>query len=435
VAETGRVAGTPAALAAQVTTFAGRLRRRHGFLIGPGEVRDALRALELVDLLSRRELRGALRAVLTAGPEQGRLFDLEFNAFFRAGGQPQPELPPLLPETPAPAEPDPDGDPPDKPDREQGDPDTRPEQAPSPQAGSDPGGDLPDGEALQDGQDSEEGAEQDAPVMQARVSPNAATGEALRVDAGDLGGLLRAATGLIRALELGRARRLRPLPRGSKLDSRRTLHAAARTAGDAVLLRWLGRPRRAPRFLLVLDGSRSMGRDGALLLRFAQALHLRSRRVEVYAFSTGLTRLTPLIRGAAPGQPLALPDLGDAWGGGTRIGENLLRLARDERGRVNRDTVVLILSDGLDTGDPALVGRALRDLRRRSAGVVWLSPLAATPGYRPVQRAIAAALPHLDALLPAGGPEDLHALGRRLRAARLTRGAAVASPDPGGVRS
>ncbi|GGL09334.1 VWA domain-containing protein [Deinococcus radiotolerans] len=413
-------------LAAQVTAFAARLRRQHGFLIGPGEVRDALRALEWVDVLSRREVRGALRAVLTASPEQGRTFDLEFNAFFRAAGQPQPTLPPLLPETPAPTEPDPDGKEQQPPDREPGpDPDQRQEPAPpTPQAGADPGGDLPDGDALGDGLDSPDGDEQDAPVMQARVSPNAAPGEALRVDAGDLPGLLRAATGLIRALELGRARRLRPLPRGPKLDARRTLHAAARTAGDAVHLRWLGRPRRAPRFLLVLDGSRSMGRDATLLLRFAQALHLRSRRVEVYAFSTALTRLTPLIRGAAPGQPLTLPDLGDAWGGGTRIGENLLRLARDERGRVNRDTVILILSDGLDTGDPALVGRALRDLRRRAAGVVWLSPLAATPGYRPVQRAVAAALPHLDALLPAGGPEDLHALGRRLRAARLSRGAA-----------
>ncbi|GGS04653.1 VWA domain-containing protein [Deinococcus sedimenti] len=419
----------PPALDAQVTAFAVRLRRKHGFLIGPGEVQDALRSLRLVDLLSRREVRGALRAVLTASPEQGRTFDLEFNAFFRAGGQPQPELPPLLPETPAPAEPDPDGEPPSHPpDGEQPGPDARPEPAPAPQAGADAGGDLPDGEGFQDGQD-DAGDEQDAPVMQARVSPNAAPGEALRVDAGDLGGLLRAATGLIRALELGRARRLRPLPRGSKLDARRTLHAAARTAGDAVHLRWLGRPRRAPRFLLVLDGSRSMGRDATLLLRFAQALHLRSRRVEVYAFSTGLTHLTPLIRGAAPGQPLTLPDLGDAWGGGTRIGENLLRLAREERGRVTRDTVVLILSDGLDTGDPSLVGRALRDLRRRAAGVVWLSPLAATPGYRPVQRAVAAALPHLDALLPAAGPDDLHALGRRLRAARLSRPAAP--PGPG----
>jgi uncharacterized protein with von Willebrand factor type A (vWA) domain len=137
--------------------------------------------------------------------------------------------------------------------------------------------------------------------------------------------------------------------------------------------------------------------------------------VEVYAFSTGLIRLTPTLRGTRPGGALHLPDLGDAWGGGTRIGENLLRLAREERARVTRDTVVLILSDGLDTGEPETLTRALRDLKARAGLLVWLSPLAALPGYQPVQRAVAAALPHLDAFLPAGSVRDLHALGRRLR--------------------
>ncbi|MDL2344980.1 VWA domain-containing protein, partial [Deinococcus sp. MIMF12] len=170
-----------------------------------------------------------------------------------------------------------------------------------------------------------------------------------------------------------------------------------------------------PRFLLVLDGSRSMGPHAARLLRFAHALHLRSRRVEVYAFSTDLTRLTPYLRGAVPGAALTLPDLGGAWGGGTRIGDSLLRLAREERGRVTRDTAVLILSDGLDTGEPETLTRALRDLRARAGMLVWLSPLASLPGYQPVQRAVAAALPHLDAFLPAGSVRDLHALPGRLR--------------------
>ncbi|UBV42841.1 VWA domain-containing protein [Deinococcus taeanensis] len=414
MAELGPAA--PAALSAQVTAFAARLRDRHVFLIGPGEVQTALEALGMVDVLSRREVRAALRSVLAASPEQVRVFDLEFNAFFRTDGHSAPRLPPLLPETPAPAAPGPGGEA-GEPGEAAGPPEPG---APAPQAtpGEQPGepGGPPQGQETGDPDSNDHDA--DAPVIRTQLSPNAAPGAAVHAGEGDLAQLLRAASDLIRALELGRARRLRPMPRGSKLDARRTLHAAARTAGDAVTLRWLGRPRRAPRFLLVLDGSRSMGRDATLLLRFAQALHLRSRRVEVFAFSTGLLRLTPLLRRAAPGQPLDLPDLGVAWGGGTRIGENLLRLARDERGRVDRHTVILILSDGLDTGDPALVARALRDLRRRAAGVVWLSPLAATPGYRPVQRAIAAALPFLDALLPAGGADDLHRLGRRLRAAR-----------------
>ncbi|GAA0510624.1 VWA domain-containing protein [Deinococcus depolymerans] len=411
----------PPDLAAQVSAFTARLRDRHGFLIGPGETADALRALGAVDVLDRREVRGALRAVLSASPEQTRLFDLEFNAFFRAEGAAQPKLP-LLPETKAPGtEQQTEAGPPPPP-RPGQPPAPNPTPAPAPDDAPDPDEDAPDSQAPGQPLPGEDQAPPDdtaVPSLRARLSPNAAPGQAVQAGGDDLPELLRAASALVRALELGRARRLRPQPqRGPKLDARRTLRAAARTAGDATLLRWLGRPRRAPRFLLVIDGSRSMGADATLLLRFAQALHLRSRRVEVYAFSTGLTRLTPLLRRAPSGVPLSLPELGDAWGGGTRIGENLLRLAREERAGVTRDTLILVLSDGLDTGDPALVGRALRDLQRRAGGVVWLSPLAAAPNYRPVQRAIVAALPFLWALLPVGGAADLHALPRRLRAAR-----------------
>ena len=406
----GEVPLLPADLAARVTAFAARLRTRHGFLVGPGEAADALRAAGAVDLLDRRQLRDALRAVLTARPEQARIFDHEFNTFFRRDGGPlPPELPPLLPETQAPgAEQEADAAP--RPAQEGEGPAPAP-----PQPGEAP--ELTPAQAQPQGEvaDAPDDPDGDLQTVQTRLSPNAGVGGAVQATADDLSELLRAAAALIRAVELGQARRLRPLARGPKLDARRTLRAAARTAGDPAALRWLGRPRRAPRFLLVLDGSRSMGRDATLLLRFAQALHLRSRRVEVYAFSTGLTRLTPHLRRARPGQPLSLPDLGEAWGGGTRIGENLLRLARQERERVNRDTVVLILSDGLDTGEVEVLDRALRELKRRAGRVVWLSPLAALPGYQPVQRAIRAALPHLDALLPAGGLDDLRRLGARLR--------------------
>ncbi|GGS27200.1 VWA domain-containing protein [Deinococcus knuensis] len=412
----------PPDLASQVSAFTARLRDRHGFLIGPGETADALRALGAVDVLERREVRGALRAVLSASPEQLRLFDLEFNAFFRVEGAAQPKLPPLLPETKAPGgEEQTETGPPPPPQPGQR-PAPKPTRAPAPDDTPDPDEDAPDSQAPGQPLDGDDTAPPDdaaVPTLRARLSPNAAPGQAVQAGGDDLPDLLRAASALVRSLQLGRARRLKPQAnRGPKLDARRTLRAAARTAGDATLLRWLGRPRRAPRFLLVIDGSRSMGTDATLLLRFAQALHLRSRRVEVYAFSTGLTRLTPALRRAAPGAPLSLPDLGEAWGGGTRIGENLLRLAREERARVNRDTLILILSDGLDTGEPALVSRALRDLRAQAGQVVWLSPLAALPGYQPVQRAIMAALPFLDALLPVGGAADLHALPRRLKTAR-----------------
>lgn len=398
----------PGDLTARLPAFAARLRVLHGFLVGPGEVTDALRALGAVNLLSRREVRDAWRAVFTASPEQGRIFDAEFDAFFRTSPLPAPQLPPLLPETP-----------------------TEQKQEAQAQAGETPGAqkrspnpgpppaELAEAKLLPGGAEGEAHDDPEAPdtelVLHARMSPNAGEGGPLTASGDDLPALLRAARQLVQAVALGQARRLVPRPRGPKLDARRTVRHAARTAGDPVKLHWLGRPRRAPRFLLVLDGSRSMGQDARRLLRFAHALQLAARRVEVYAFSTELTRLTPHLRRLPPGQEIALPEAGAAWGGGTRIGENLLRLARQERARVSRDTAVFILSDGLDTGDPELVRRALRDLSRRAGLVVWLSPLAALPNYQPVQRAIVAALPSLSALLPAASTADLLALPARLR--------------------
>lgn len=396
----------PADLSARVVAFVTHLRAAHGFRVGPGEAAAALQALGAVDLGHPGEVRDALRAVLTASREEGLVFDAVFEAFFcRGDGPPPPRLPPVLPQTDLPA-------PPPVRQSEAGRERRVPGQAQAEgaeeEAGGAPSRPLPERET----QGAPEGASQ---RLTARLSPNAGAGGRVDAPGDDLPELLRAAGALVRAARLGRSRRLTPQARGPKLDARRTLRTAARTAGDPTRLHWLGRPRRAPRFLLVLDGSRSMGPSAALLLRFAFALHLRARRVEVYAFSTGLTRLTPLLRAARPGKALHLPDLGDAWGGGTRIGENLLRLTREERARVNRDTVVLILSDGLDTGDPAVLTRALRDLRARAGLLVWLSPLAALPGYQPVQRAVRAALPYLDAFLPAAGIRDLAALGRRLR--------------------
>lgn len=396
----------PGDLAQALPQFAGRLRVLHGFLVGPGEVSDALRAMQSVDVLRVREVKDAWRAVFSASPEQGRIFDLEFDAFFRFADLPRPELPPILPQTPTEQK------------QEAGAPAAQQEgqQRSAPPGGP---GELTQLEAMPPGTTGEGHDDPDAPdtalTLMTRLSPNPGQGGAAQAGGDDLPGLLRAARQLVQSVTLGRSRRLSARPAGRKLDARRTVRAAARTAGDPVRLHWLGRPPRAPRFLIVLDGSRSMGQDAARLLRFAYALHLCARRVEVYAFSTDLTRLTPRLRAVKPGQDIQLPELGAAWGGGTRIGENLLKLARQERARVNADTALFILSDGLDTGEPELVARALRDLSRRAGLVVWLSPLVAMPGYQPVQRAIAAALPWLDALLPAASSADLLSLARRLK--------------------
>jgi uncharacterized protein with von Willebrand factor type A (vWA) domain len=133
------------------------------------------------------------------------------------------------------------------------------------------------------------------------------------------------------------------------------------------------------------------------LLQFARALSQRSSRVEVYLFSTSLKRISKEVRRARQGTGLSVTDLGEAYGGGTKIGQSLSDyVKRFGTGNLNPDTLVLIASDGLDTGKPELLARAMREMHRRSGGVVWLNPLIDTPGYQPTAAGMQAALPYID---------------------------------------
>jgi uncharacterized protein with von Willebrand factor type A (vWA) domain len=103
------------------------------------------------------------------------------------------------------------------------------------------------------------------------------------------------------------------------------------------------------------------------------------------------------------------------WSGGTKIGESLRAFNAEWRRLLDRDTVVIVLSDGWDTGDPAVLAEALRAMRRRAGKLVWLNPLLGSPDYRPLTQGIVAALPHVDAFLPAHNLDSLRALARHLK--------------------
>ena len=408
----------PGEFVQRLSTFASRLRGL-GLTAGPGETAAAARALETLPLLSLTEIRDALRMILTAHQREQPTFDAAFREHFLRPAENQEHMQPSGVNKP------PSGAPPpaQSPEQEQRAPDA-PASEPPPDPEAEPAGLA--GRKGQARTDLPPELEEAQP-LRTRLSPHAGRSEGAQGYGGELEQLLAAASALIRGLRLGRSRRWKPAPSGSRFDVRRTLHAALRTAGDPVSPRYQAHPLRSPRFLIVLDGSRSMAPYSALLLRYAAALMLRTRRagaVEVYSFSTTLTRLTPLLRhslerarftpGSLGAWTLDLPDLGEAWGGGTRIGENLLRLSQDERARLSPGTVTLILSDGLDTGEPALLARAARELRRRSGRLIWLNPLAGMPGYLPLARGMAAALPHLDVFAAAGGVAELEALPARL---------------------
>jgi uncharacterized protein len=223
-----------------------------------------------------------------------------------------------------------------------------------------------------------------------------------------------------------RTRRRRPARRrGTWPDLRRTVRHALRTGGEPVRRRWLEPSDRQRRVVFLCDVSGSMTPYARALLRFLHAVASGRRRVEAFTMGTRLTRVTRALSVRDPDAALAqaagtVPD----WSGGTRLGEVLAEF--NDRWGVRglaRGAVVVILSDGWDRGDPVLLGAEMARLARVAHEVVWANPLKASPGYAPLVRGMAAALPHVDRFVEGhslGSLEELAQLlaedqGRRSR--------------------
>lgn len=241
-----------------------------------------------------------------------------------------------------------------------------------------------------------------------------ATREFDALSAGELARLADAMRALRIVLPPQRSRRTRAAAHGRHLDLRRTLRAARRTAGDPVELARRVRRRRPRRLVVLCDISGSMepyARAVIQLLCCAAGVE----RAEVFTFATRLTRLTGALARSAPAVALhRAARLAPDWSGGTRIGEALRRF-NDDHGRrgMARGAVVLIVSDGWDTGDPELVGREMARLRRVAHRIVWANPRSRHDGYRPLVGGMAAAWPHCDEVVSA---HSLDALGELLAA-------------------
>ena len=224
-----------------------------------------------------------------------------------------------------------------------------------------------------------------------------------------------------------RGRRTRPVARrGSHPDQRATLRAALRHAGEPLERRWRAPVPRQRQLVLVLDVSGSMEPYARMLLAYAHACVQARKRCEAFAFSTRLTRITRELARRDPDAALrrAAESAGD-WSGGTRIGAAIGELNREHGRRIGRGSVVAILSDGWDRGEPEVLEREIERLARCSHRLVWLNPLKATPGYEPLVRGMAAALPHVDLFLAGntlGSLEQLAASMERGFEPRARRG-------------
>ena len=209
-----------------------------------------------------------------------------------------------------------------------------------------------------------------------------------------------------------RTRRLRPHPRGAQLDLRRVTRAAIATGGDP-FVRAFRRPVSAPRKLVLLcDVSGSMEPYARALLLFMHAAVGSGPGVEVFAFGTRLSRLTPAVVARDPERALAdvAKRVAD-WSGGTRIGDSLRQFNAEWGRRTNiRGSVVVIASDGWERDDTRLVATEMARLARVAYAVVWVNPLKGHPGYQPLAGGMRAALPYIDRFLPGTNLADLEAL-------------------------
>lgn len=183
-----------------------------------------------------------------------------------------------------------------------------------------------------------------------------------------------------------------------RLDLRGTVGASFRTGGEIARIHSLRRTDRPRRIVVLIDVSGSMEPYARALLRFAHAVRTAGRRVEVFALGTRLTRLTRELEGPDPDAALARSAAAVSdWSGGTRLGETLGRFC-DEWGQrgTARGATVVIVSDGWDRGDPADMVESMARVSRLAHRVVWVNPLRASPGYAPLARGMAAALPYCD---------------------------------------
>jgi uncharacterized protein len=335
-------------------SFSTRLRE-NGFAVAPEQTQAFLTAVGLLGARSMRQIRMAAVATLAPSPENRPLFDALFDLHFIG----------ILGDI--------------------AEPDAEPDEEIKAQ---DDGGRM---DALFADDINESGqATTGAEVLATRALKPVDDSDALR----------RFARALPAKLPQRRGYRLGKARRGPRIDLARSLRAAIRNDGEIVSLKRLRRHPRPRPILLLIDVSGSMKQRSDANLAFAHALVQAAPRVEVFTFGTRLTRLTRALRRKNREQAFAEASATVAdWDGGTRIGDALQAfLAVPRFATYGRGAAVIVLSDGLERGDPQAMIRAVERLAARAWRIDWLTPLAADPDYRPETEALAAIRPLLGAL-------------------------------------
>lgn len=211
-------------------------------------------------------------------------------------------------------------------------------------------------------------------------------------------------------------RRQRLQRQGRRINLRQTIRNSLRYGGTPLELAFMKRKKQVPRLILLLDVSRSMSLYSFLFLRFARGIVEAFKDADAFVYHTRLVHVTDALRErdmTKAKEKLALMSSG--WSGGTRIGE-CLQMFNHEYGRriVNSRSIVMIISDGYDTGEPKQLTEQLQQLKQRARKIVWLNPLLGRDGYEPIAEGMKAALPLLDLFSSAHNLDSLMKLESEL---------------------
>lgn len=221
----------------------------------------------------------------------------------------------------------------------------------------------------------------------------------------------RLARRMVRRLARKPGRRWRPVRRGRRVNLRRSLRLSLKTGGELIELTYKERRPKRTKLVVICDVSGSMDIYSRLLLQFVYGLQNSFAKVESFVFATSLARITGDLKNKTYKRALdRLSASVRGWSGGTRIGASLATFNDQWLRRIDKRTVIIILSDGWDTGEPETLAATLSLLQQRAGRLIWLNPLLGSAGYEPVTRGMQAALPFINVFAPAHDLASLRAL-------------------------
>jgi uncharacterized protein len=344
-----------------------KLLRKRGFLVGVGEAMEILTILPQADLLDWNEFYLLLRSFCVSRHEELRIFDALFHSFWTGWGGIE-QLSHHLFEVP-------------------------PEHSGRRSSNRRADQSAAVGAAKDDAKGSEE-------VSLPLYSPEEILAKRffLHIEQDELRGMEAKIKALGKRLATRPGRRVRPSRKGHMIDVRRSMRRNLGVGGEIVSLSRRRRSLRRLKLVLLLDVSRSMDVYSQFLLKLIYSLHFLRGRADSFVFGTDLKRVTACFKSTDINSALAsLSREVPFWSGGTRIGHcfRLFNL-KYAQSALTGQSVLVILSDGLDTEASDLVAEELAIMKQKVSKLIWLNPLADTPGYEPLAGSMAAALPHID---------------------------------------